>query len=175
MELWGCMMNRMLQARDPSVHGSWLGASELPPSIEAARREWKALSKSTAGHRVGRRPAGFLSAVSWTRMREWCMSQGETCPLSWGDRFIMVTRENLMADMTLLRMLGQADAGTVSVMTEEPEVPETPSASSSGPRESPGIRSRGGVPFPPQAMQVAVSRPKWAVPAPAPPAKRQRL
>ena len=175
VELWGCMMNRMLQARDPSVHGSWLGASELPPSIEAARREWKALSKSTAGHRAGRRPAGFLSAVSWTRMREWCMSQGETCPLSWGDRFIMVTRENLMADMTLLRMLGQADAGTVSVMTEEPEVPETPSASSSGPRESAGTRSRGDVPFPPKAMQVAVSRPKWAVPAPAPPAKRQRL
>ena len=85
----------------------------------------------------------------------------------------MVTQENLMADMTLLRMLGQADAGTVSVMTEEPEVPETPSASSSGPRESTGIRSRGDVPFPSKAMQVAV--PKWAVPAPAPPAKRQRL
>ena len=175
MELWGCMMNRMLQARDPSVHGSWLGATELPASVEAARRQWKALSKATAGHRAGRRPAGFLSAVTWTRMREWCMSQGETCPLSWGDRFIMVTRENLMADMTLLRMLGQADAGTVTVMTEEPLVPFTASASSSGPRESAVIRSRGDVPFPPKAMQVAVSRPKWAGSPSAPPAKRQRL
>ena len=103
------------------------------------------------------------------------MSQGETCPLSWGDRFIMVTRENLMADMTLLRMLGQADAGTVTVMTEEPLVPFTASASSSGPRESAVIRSRGDVPFPPKAMQVAVSRPKWAGSPSAPPAKRQRL
>jgi hypothetical protein len=174
-ELWSCMMNRMKQARDPSVHGSWLGATELPLSIEAARREWKALSKATAGHRAGRRPAGFLSAVTWTRMREWCMSQGETCPLSWGDRFIMVTRENLMSDMTLLRMLGQADAGTVSVMTEEPDVAETPSASSSGPSESAGTRNRRDVPFPPRAMQVAVSRPKWPVPPAAPPAKRPRM
>lgn len=175
VELWRCMMNRMMQARDLSVHGSWLGASELPLSIEAARTEWKALSKTTAGHRAGRRPAGFLSAVAWTRMREWCMGQGETCPLSWGDRFIMVTRENLMSDMTLLRMLGQADAGTVSVMTEEPDVAETASASSSGPGELAGIRNRGDVPFPPRALQIAVSRPKWPVPAAAPPAKRPRL
>ena len=40
VDLWDCMMRRMTQARDPSVHGSWLGAMELPPSIEAARREW---------------------------------------------------------------------------------------------------------------------------------------
>ena len=80
-----------------------------------------------------------------------------------------------MADITLLRTLGQADAGTVSVMTEEPEVADTPSASSSGPRESAGKPSRGDVPFPPVAMQVAVSRPKWAVAPPAPEAKRQRL
>jgi Zn-finger nucleic acid-binding protein len=174
-ELWSCMMNRMQKSRDLSVHGSWLGATELPLCIEAARSEWKALSKATAGQRAGRRPAGFLSAVTWTRMREWCMSQGQTCPLSWGDRFIMVTRENLMSDMTLLRMLGQADAGTVSVMTEEPDVVETPSASSSGPSESAGTRNRRDVPFPPRAMQVAVSRPKWPEPPAAPPAKRPRM
>ena len=97
------------------MHGSWLGAMELPPSIEAARREWKAISKADESRPcVGRRPAGFLSAVTWTRMREWCLSQGETCPLSWCDRFIMVTRESLMADMTLMGILGHAQSDTVT-------------------------------------------------------------
>ena len=175
VDLWDTMMKRMMVARDPSVHGSWLGAMELPPSIEAARREWKAVSQAADSRRRGRRPAGFLSAVTWTRMREWCMSQGETCPLSWGDRFILVARENLMADMTLMRMLGHAQSDTVTFMNQAPEeVVETPGSSSTSTHVPAAPPGRGQVPFPPKAMQIAVSRPKWAATSAAPEAKRPR-
>ena len=87
----------------------------------------------------------------------------------------MVTRDGLMADMTLMGILGHAQSDTVTFMNPQPhEVVQTPGTSSSSSHVTAAPAAKRGVPFPPKAMQLSVSRPKWAVPSEAPAAKRPR-